>query len=45
LTLADTKTLEAMKTRMSADEYRFGSMVDVIVASPQFMYKRGRNDP
>ena len=44
LTLSDTKTLEDMKARMAADDHRFGAMVEVIVTSPQFLHKRGRND-
>jgi hypothetical protein len=34
-----------MKTRLAADGYRLGSLVEVIVTSPQFLNKRGRDEP
>ena len=44
LQLSDTKALAAMKAKLAADEYRFGSRVEAIVTSPQFLKKRGRED-
>jgi hypothetical protein len=40
LKLSDKKTLEAMKVKLAAEEYRFGTMVEAIVTSPQFLNKR-----
>ena len=45
LQLSDKKTLAAMKTKLAADEYRFGGLVESIVTSPQFLHKRGREEP
>jgi hypothetical protein len=42
---SDNKTLVEMRSRLAADGYAFGSLVEVIVASPQFLNKRGRDDP
>jgi hypothetical protein len=44
LLLSDQKALDEMRTRLAADRYAFGSLVDVIVTSPQFLNKRGAND-
>ena len=44
LQLSDKKALDAMKSRLARDEYRFGSLVEAIVTSPQFLNKRGRID-
>jgi hypothetical protein len=44
LQLSDMKALEAMRNRLVVDEYRFGSLVEEIVTSPQFLNKRGRNN-
>jgi hypothetical protein len=44
LQLSDTKALGGMKTKLAADEYRFGSLVEAIVTSPQFLHKRGREE-
>jgi hypothetical protein len=41
LLISDKKALEAMKTKMQADNYAFGSLVEAIVLSPQFLNKRG----
>jgi hypothetical protein len=41
---SDQETLDAMRTRLAADGYRFGSMVEVIVTSPQFRNKRFDDD-
>jgi hypothetical protein len=45
LMLSDNRTLEALRVRLSADGYAFGSLVEAIVTSPQFLNKRGRDDP
>jgi len=41
LQLSDKKALDAMRKRLIDDEYRFGSLVEEIVTSPQFLNKRG----
>jgi hypothetical protein len=45
LLLSDEKALRAMRAGLAADGYRFGSLVEAIVTSPQFRNKRGRDDP
>jgi hypothetical protein len=45
LLLSDQPALDAMRTRLAADGNSFGSLVEVIVTSPQFLNKRGRDDP
>jgi hypothetical protein len=45
LLLSDKKTLDQMRTRLTADNFAFGSLVEVIVASPQFLNKRGGELP
>jgi hypothetical protein len=45
LLLSDQKALADMRTRLAADGFAFGSLVEVIVTSPQFLNKRGRDDP
>jgi hypothetical protein len=42
---SDQKTLAAMRARLKADDYAFGGLVEAIVTSPQFLNKRGRDDP
>jgi len=42
LTLSDRKSLDAMKARLTADDYHFGSLVEAIVMSPQFLNKQGQ---
>ncbi|HEY2156787.1 MAG TPA: DUF1592 domain-containing protein [Isosphaeraceae bacterium] len=42
---SDEATVGAMKSRLAADGYRFGGLVESIVTSPQFLKKRGRDDP
>jgi hypothetical protein len=44
LLLSDKPALAAMRNRLKADGYRFGSLVEMIVTSPQFLNKRGRDD-
>lgn len=45
LLLSDQQTLELMTRQMENDGYRFQTMVDVVVTSPQFLRKRGFEDP
>ena len=40
LQLSDDPVVEQMEARMSAAGYRFGSLVETIVSSPQFLNKR-----
>jgi len=40
LLLSDEPIIEKMKTRLAANDYRFDSMVDTIVSTPQFLNKR-----
>lgn len=40
LQLSDDPVVERMKGRLAADAYRFDSLVDTIVSSPQFLNKR-----
>ena len=42
---SDQKALDEMRTRLAADGYAFGSLVEAIVTRPQFLNKRGRDDP
>ena len=42
LQLSDKKALDAMRTKLAADEFRFGGLVESMVTSPQFLHKRGR---
>jgi hypothetical protein len=44
LLLSDQKTLAAMKARLVADGHAFGSLVESVVTSPQFLNKRGKDD-
>ena len=37
--------LGRLRDRLKTDGHRFGSLVGVIVTSPQFLNKRGRDDP
>lgn len=41
---SDKKTLDAMRARLAKDNHAFGSLVEVIVTSPQFLNKRGRQE-
>jgi hypothetical protein len=45
LALSDKTTLEKMRRGMAKDGYRFGGLVEAVVTSPQFLNKRGRDDP
>ncbi len=42
LQLSDELTIETMKTQLAANDYRFSSMMEVIVTSPAFLNKRVR---
>jgi hypothetical protein len=42
---SDRQTLDAMRRRLAQDDHAFGSLVEEIVTSPQFLNKRGRDDP
>lgn len=44
LLLSDTPTIEQMRTGLAKNGHRFGSLVEQIVTSPQFLNKRG-HDP
>lgn len=41
---SDDKAIAAMKAKLQADGYAFGSLVESIVTSPQFLNKRGRGE-
>ena len=40
LQLSDEAAIERMQTKLAASGYRFGPLVETIVTSPQFLYKR-----
>jgi hypothetical protein len=42
---SDKKALDAMRTKLAADGYAFGSLVESIVTTPQFLNKRSRDNP
>jgi hypothetical protein len=44
LLLSDRKLLDTMRTRLKADGYAFGGLVEVVVTSPQFLTTRGRDE-
>ncbi len=44
LLISDDATIQSMRQRLAADGYRFDSLVESIVTSPQFLYKRGKDD-
>jgi hypothetical protein len=44
LTLSDKATIDKMRARLAKEGYRFGSLVEAIVVTPQFLNKRGRDD-
>jgi hypothetical protein len=45
LLLSDQPALDEMRNRLAADHYSFGSLVESIVTTPQFLNKRGYDDP
>jgi hypothetical protein len=42
---SDRPALDAMRKRLEADGYPFDGLVEAIVTTPQFLNKRGRDDP
>jgi hypothetical protein len=44
LKISDKATIEQMRERLAKNGYRFDSLVETIVTSPQFLNKRGRDD-
>jgi hypothetical protein len=42
---SDRSTLEEMRARLAAENHAFGSLVEVIVTSPQFLNKRSADRP
>ena len=44
LLLSDKSTIEQMRDQLAADGHRFGSLVETIVTSPQFLKKRGQGE-
>jgi hypothetical protein len=40
LQLSDEPTIDDMRTKLKANGYRFGTLVDAIITSPQFLNKR-----
>jgi hypothetical protein len=44
LLLSDRQALNEMRNRVAADRYAFGSLVEAMVTSPQFLNRRGRDD-
>lgn len=45
LMLSDDATIDLMRDRLAKEGNHFGAMVETIVTSPQFLRKRGRDDP
>jgi hypothetical protein len=45
LLLSDDATVKDMRNRLEASGHRFGSLIESIVTSPQFLNQRGRDDP
>jgi hypothetical protein len=45
LALSDQTTLQEMHDSLAKHDHRFGRLVEMIVTSPQFLTKRGRDDP
>jgi hypothetical protein len=43
--VSDKKALDDMRAKLAAEGHAFGSLVEAIVTSPQFLNKRGRDDP
>ena len=44
LILSDEPLLREMRSRLAAEHHRFGSLIETIVTSPQFLNKRGLRD-
>jgi hypothetical protein len=45
LQLSDESIIERMETKLPAKDYRFNSLVEAIVTSPQFLNKRNPDSP
>jgi hypothetical protein len=45
LLVSDKAALDGMRTRLGDNGHALGSLIESIVTSPQFLTKRGRNDP
>jgi hypothetical protein len=45
LLVSDEKTLDKIRTKLTEDGYTFASFIEAIVMSPQFLKKRGRDEP
>jgi hypothetical protein len=43
LLLSDKTTIEQIRAKLAANEYRLGSLIESIVTSPQFLMKRSRD--
>ena len=44
LILSDDSTVREMRERLDANGYRFDTVVETIVTSPQFLHKRGQDN-
>ena len=44
LILSDEITVRDMRAKLAANGHKFGTLVDTIVTSPQFLNKRGPSD-
>ncbi|MDB5289865.1 MAG: Protein of unknown function (DUF1587)/Protein of unknown function (DUF1592)/Protein of unknown, partial [Phycisphaerales bacterium] len=44
LLISDDETISAMRNKLATDGYRFDNLIDVIVASPQFLNKRANTE-
>jgi hypothetical protein len=42
---SDKKALYAMRSKLAADGFAFGSLVESVVVTPQFLNKRGKDNP
>ena len=42
---SDDPTVAGMRSKLSSDGYRFGSLVESVVTSPQFRNKRVESEP
>lgn len=44
LLISDEPLVQEMKSKLAANDYRFGTLVECIVTSPQFLNKRGNDN-
>jgi hypothetical protein len=42
---SDDDVIQDMRAKLAANGYRFGTLVEAIVTSSQFLNERGRDDP